>query len=49
MDGYAEGLADPAPPFTAFRRGTDRYGFTRMIIHNATHVYLEEYDVEQVR
>lgn len=49
MQGALEGLRNPPPPFTAFRAGTEKYGFSRIWAYNATHIYLEEYDVEHVK
>ena len=34
------------PPWTAFR-STD-YGYTRMTIHNKTHLYMEQVSVDKV-
>jgi len=40
-DGF---LPDPPPAWSAFR--SSKYGYTRMKVANATHLYLEQVDVE---
>jgi hypothetical protein len=36
--------AHPQAPFTAFRSNT--FGYTRMIIHNHTHLHLEQVETD---
>ena len=35
------------PPWTAYR--SDDYGYTRMTIHNDTHLYVDQVSVDLVR
>ncbi|KAK2561166.1 Acid phosphatase type 7 [Acropora cervicornis] len=39
-----DGFEKDYPPWTAFR--SDDYGYTRMTIHNSTHLYLEQVSVD---
>jgi len=40
-------IVDPAGPWSAFRSsGLSTYGYARMEIHNATHLYYEELQVD---